>query len=89
MQKLNIKKNPIKKENRQNSLIYTLTITAKIHAWQMSIKVVFHLNTCVGMFVAAEFVILMKWKQCKSPSMDEWIIQLITPKEYHLAISKK
>ena len=43
------------------------------------------------MFIAALFTIAKIWKQCKCPSIDEWIKQLwdIYTMEYYLAEIKK
>ena len=40
------------------------------------------------MFIAALFTIAKIWKQCKYPSMDEWIkkVWYINTMEYYLAI---
>ena len=54
-------------------------------------KILIQKNISTLMFIAVLFTIAWVWKQCKCPSIDEWIKQLwyIYTMEYHLAIKKK
>ena len=36
-------------------------------------KTIIRKDTCTPMFIAAPFTIASTWKQCKYPSIDEWI----------------
>ena len=33
-------------------------------------------DTCIPLFIAALFIIARTWKQCRCPSIDEWIKKL-------------
>ena len=47
-------------------------------------------DICTPMFIAALFTIAKIWKQCKSPSTDEWIKMWYACKtEYYSVIRKK
>ena len=49
-----------------------------------------HTNTCTFMFIAAFFIIAIKWKSHKYPPADEWIHKMWDrhTKEYYLAIKR-
>ena len=48
-------------------------------------------NLCTSVFIAALFTVVKCWKQCKCPSVNEWIKKLwyIYTKEYYAAERKK
>ena len=48
-------------------------------------------NLCTPMFIAAQFTIAKCWKQCRCPSVNEWIKKLwyIYTMEYYVAERKK
>ena len=52
--------------------------------------VLFRRGTCTPMFIAALSAIAKVWKECKCPSMAEWIKKMcyIYTMEYYLAIKK-
>ena len=54
-------------------------------------KTLIQKNISTLMFIAALFTITKIWKQCKCPSVDEWIEQLwdIYTMEFYSAIKKK
>ena len=47
-------------------------------------------DTCICMFIAAQFIIAKTWKQPKCPSTDDWIRKrwYICTMEYYSAIKK-
>ena len=47
-------------------------------------------DTCIPLFIAAQFTIARTWKQPRCPSMDEWIKKLwyIYTMDYHSAIKR-
>ena len=47
-------------------------------------------DTCISMFIAAQFTIAKLWNQSRYPSTDEWISKLwdIYTMEFYLAIKK-
>ena len=48
-------------------------------------------NLCTPMFIVAQFITAKGWKQCKCPSLNEWIKKLwyICTVEYYAAERKK
>ena len=52
--------------------------------------VLFRRDTCTTMFIAALSTIAQVWKECKCPSMDEWIKKMwyLYTMEYYSAIKK-
>ena len=53
-------------------------------------KTIIQKESCTKIFIAALFTIAGTWKQCKCPSLDEWIkkMWLIYTMEYYSAIKR-
>ena len=44
-----------------------------IYIYPTELKMYLHIKTCAQTFMAALIKIVKKWKQCKYPTIDEWI----------------
>ena len=54
-------------------------------------KTLIQKDICIPMFITAKFTVVKIWKQCKCPSMEEWIKKCgiyIYTMEYYSAIKK-